>query len=539
MICLKKILWLSANITGYEWLKFVISKCFPIDIEIMTLSPKAKTVMYDPVDIGKWYQFAIPVHEIEQINLEETLIQKIKPDIIIVGGWRQLIGRNIREIPPLGVIGFHPTLLPFGRGPSPIINSIMQGVKKSGLTLFYYTDRLDAGKVIGQEHFSLEEDDYAWDVYRQEIVAGKILLDKYLPEIIQGIAPKSVQDESTATYFSKNDPKTFNLISLGIPVELIYRKIRALSKYGKKEKGFLNYKGAAILSGDKRIIIWKANRQKDGKIIVEKLEIEGKETDIKPRRSYEKETPVTLPALTLLNWDTRHFGYPCYVMELNEKRGRAPHNFTHFLTGDIVSFILNNKPGFISTKVDYKARHLIKGLRSIGFKIICTNLLFGLKLDNYTPSDIILDRADQSDIEKVKHLAGSLFWSSRFYQDKNFRVNKVNEMFESWVGNSFKDKSHSIFIYHKDDKIAGFVDCKLIKETKKLKGVIDLVGVVQWAQGQGIGLKLIKGAFDWFKANKVQEVIAEAQEANQVSVAMYRKSGMELKSKITVLHLWI
>jgi len=241
------VLWLSANIFGFELLQSVLKK-YAVDISIITLTSHAKTKMYDSIHISQWHSLKIPVYEIEHINEEVNLIKSLKPDLLIVAGWRQFIDPVILNIPTKSSIGFHPTLLPYGRGPAPLINTILAGIKKSGLTLFYLDIKLDNGDIIGQKSFSINTSDYALDVYKKIVHAGKLLINTFLPRLLKGSAPRIKQDESKATYFPKRSLKD-NEIDLQLDShELIDRKIRAFSK---------PYKGAFIRHNDKKIIIWK------------------------------------------------------------------------------------------------------------------------------------------------------------------------------------------------------------------------------------------------------------------------------------------
>ncbi len=244
-----KAIWLSANMFGYELIREALNIKEIKIIAIVTLSNKAKTKMYDGIDRNKWYEFGLPVYEIEDINKEVDLLKSLHPDIIIMCGWRQIIHRIILDLPHLGVIGFHPALLPKGRGPAPIINTILEGLKESGVTMFYISEKVDGGDIIGQEKFEVKDDDYAIDIYNKMINAGKTLIKKYLPLLAIRKAPRIPQNEDEATYFKKRSLKDNEIrIETDSPDE-IYRKIRAFSK---------PYNGAFIRLGNKKLIIWKA-----------------------------------------------------------------------------------------------------------------------------------------------------------------------------------------------------------------------------------------------------------------------------------------
>ncbi|MEA3493472.1 MAG: formyltransferase family protein [Candidatus Margulisiibacteriota bacterium] len=247
-----KIIWLSANKLGYELLKEAL-KIEDVEIAaVITLSEKAKTVMYDGVKNKKWKELGIKTFEIEQINQEKDLIKSLDPDLIIMCGWRQLIDKAILNVPTQGVIGFHPTLLPYGRGPAPIINTIQKGRKKSGLTMFYLSEGLDDGDIIGQEEYRIKKSDHTPDVYKYLIKNGKKLVKQYLPLVIKGKAPRIPQNHEQAILFDKPSLKNNEIDLENEDLEAIYNKIRSLSK---------PYRGAYIKKGNKKLVIWKAELQ--------------------------------------------------------------------------------------------------------------------------------------------------------------------------------------------------------------------------------------------------------------------------------------
>jgi len=246
------IIWLSANKFGYELLKETL-KIKDANVKaIITLSRKSNTVMYDGIESKKWHDFGIEVIETYDLNKIKEKIKKTSPDLIIMCGWRQIIGKEILSIPKKGFIGFHPSLLPKGRGPAPIINSILEGFKESGVTMYYVSEGLDDGDIIGQEKFVINENDHAGNVYEKVIEAGKKLIAKNIPLLLEGKAKRKPQNNRKATYFKKLILEN-NEINLDESLENIHRKIRALSK---------PYRGAYIKKYGKKLIIWRAEMEK-------------------------------------------------------------------------------------------------------------------------------------------------------------------------------------------------------------------------------------------------------------------------------------
>lgn len=216
---------------------------------IITLSDNSDTIMYDGVCRGKWDDFGVDVFDVEDINKEMALLDNVSDGLVISCGWRQVIKKNILVIPHYGFIGFHPTLLPRGRGPAPIINSILEGYSRSGLTMFYLGEGVDDGDIIGQQLFTINKSDHADDVYAKVITAGRKLVRSFLPLVAQGKAPRIPQDHSAATYFKKPKLEDNEIDFNKESADEIFRKIRALSK---------PYNGAYMHKNGKKIVLWRA-----------------------------------------------------------------------------------------------------------------------------------------------------------------------------------------------------------------------------------------------------------------------------------------
>jgi len=158
------IVWISANLLGYELLKETL-KLEGVSVNaVITLNNHSGVVMYDGVKREKWDRLGINVYPIKDINQEKDLLKKLSPNLVIVCGWRQVIDQDILKMPSNGAIGFHPTCLPYGRGPAPIINSLLNGLKETGLTMFYLNEEIDGGDIIAQSRFKIKETDHAHDI---------------------------------------------------------------------------------------------------------------------------------------------------------------------------------------------------------------------------------------------------------------------------------------------------------------------------------------------------------------------------------------
>lgn len=249
------VVWLSANKFGYELLHEALTRGILVKA-IITLAEDSTTIMYDSVSREKWQTLGkekgIPVYEVARLNEELALLKNIKPEFLVVCGWRQVLSKEALSIATRGTVGFHPTLLPQGRGPAPIINTLLQGWKESGVTLFYLGEGLDDGDIIGQIPFAIEETDHALDVYEKVTAAGKNLVQEYFPKLLAGLAPRIHQQEKNAVVFPK--PKLAgNKLDLVEPLPALYAKIKALSH---------PYQGAYIEKNGYRLRLWQATLEK-------------------------------------------------------------------------------------------------------------------------------------------------------------------------------------------------------------------------------------------------------------------------------------
>ena len=176
-------------------------------------------------------------------------IKNISPDLIIVCGWQRLISQEIIDIPKLGAIGFHSSLLPKYRGRAPVNWAIMMGEKETGITMFYLTSEADSGDIIGQKSFKILLNDDCNTVYQKSAKAGSELIKKYLTQIENGISPRVHNPSKSYPSFPKRTPED-GLIDFNRSALDVYNFIRALTK---------PYPGAYYFNenGDK-VFVWKA-----------------------------------------------------------------------------------------------------------------------------------------------------------------------------------------------------------------------------------------------------------------------------------------
>lgn len=168
------------------------------------------------------------LQKIHEIRRHVEQIRSLQPDLVFVVGFSQIISQAILDIPPMGVIGFHSAVLPGRRGSSPLIWAMVEGMKETGVTMFFMDEGIDTGDVIACERFTIDEGDYAVDVLRKADDATLSLLRQHLDEILDGTAPRTEQDDAESTYTRRRTPADGE-IDWARPAHEVVDLIRALA----------------------------------------------------------------------------------------------------------------------------------------------------------------------------------------------------------------------------------------------------------------------------------------------------------------------
>lgn len=204
-----KIAFISGVKFGLELLSSILENNWQVSIVFSYADSKKNTfsdyVLFD--EITKKYK--IKHVKVQNINNKENVMElrSISPDIILVMGWSQIIKKEILDMPRLGIIGSHPTMLPKYRGRDPIPWSILKGLKESALTFFYMTEGVDDGDILDQRKFEILPDDDATSIYEKLISLGKAMLLENLPLLESGKANRVKQNESEfIEYWPKRTP---------------------------------------------------------------------------------------------------------------------------------------------------------------------------------------------------------------------------------------------------------------------------------------------------------------------------------------------
>ncbi|WP_110929370.1 methionyl-tRNA formyltransferase [Bacillus massiliglaciei] len=174
----------------------------------------------------------IPVFQPEKIREKEELdkILQLQPDLVVTAAFGQILPKELLEAPKYGCINVHASLLPELRGGAPIHYSIIQGKDKTGITIMYMAEKLDAGDILTQAEVKIEEEDNVGTLHDKLSIIGADLLADTLPKLLKGELEPMKQDESLATFASniKRADEEINWTNAG---EDIYNQVRGLNPW--------------------------------------------------------------------------------------------------------------------------------------------------------------------------------------------------------------------------------------------------------------------------------------------------------------------
>jgi len=126
-------------------------------------------------------------------------VDEIAPDLILVVAFGQILCPELLATARVAALNVHYSLLPQFRGAAPVQHALLAGLAETGVTLQHMSSRLDAGDVVAQAALTIDEDDDANSLTERLTVVGCQLVKEYLPQVMQGTAPRVPQDESQAT----------------------------------------------------------------------------------------------------------------------------------------------------------------------------------------------------------------------------------------------------------------------------------------------------------------------------------------------------
>lgn len=173
-------------------------------------------------------QFKTTVFQPEKINADiEAILKAQKPDLFVVVAFGQLLKQSLLDIPRLGSINVHSSLLPRWRGAAPIHWAILSGDTKTGVSIQRMVLKLDAGPVLGEVETEISNKDTLPRLHDRLADLAVPLLLNIIDQLESGTAQEKLQDESKVTYATKLT-KEMEVLDPKLSFLELERKCRAL-----------------------------------------------------------------------------------------------------------------------------------------------------------------------------------------------------------------------------------------------------------------------------------------------------------------------
>jgi methionyl-tRNA formyltransferase len=158
----------------------------------------------------------------------ELALGEYRAELILVADYGQIFPPSVLQIPSLGSVNVHPSLLPRYRGPSPIQRALLEGDPVTGVTLMLMDEGLDSGPIIAQREVAIDDEDDFGTLRKKLALEAAGMLEEELPRFSAGLIQPKPQDDGAASYaapLSKQELK----IDWSLDRNAIRNKIRALS----------------------------------------------------------------------------------------------------------------------------------------------------------------------------------------------------------------------------------------------------------------------------------------------------------------------
>lgn len=206
-------------------------------------------MQYTPVK-EKAIELEIPVYQPKRVKNPEfvNILKTLKPDVIVVIAFGQILSKEILELPKYGCINVHASLLPKYRGAAPIQWAVINGDKKSGVTTMYMAEGLDTGDIIDTSEIVLDEKETGGSLFDKLADLGGQLILNTLDKLETGTATRTRQDDARSTYAGKITKELGKIDFTKSAVE-IERLIRGLNPWPS----------AFTYMDDKMLKIWNAD----------------------------------------------------------------------------------------------------------------------------------------------------------------------------------------------------------------------------------------------------------------------------------------
>ena len=226
----------------------------------------------------------VPILQPKRIKNAAEEIGALKPEVVVVMAYGQILPRTILEIPRIACLNLHASLLPRHRGAAPIQAAIVAGDRETGISVMFMDEGLDTGDVLLRKRIEIAPDETGGSLHDRLAEIAPAALNDALTQLQSATSARTPQDSSAATYAPKLNRED-GRIDWNEPAEVIERKIRAFDPWpgafavlrdeSGRERKLKVFRGTVLDSGSAdpaNLVI----PTKSGALRLEEVQVEGK-----------------------------------------------------------------------------------------------------------------------------------------------------------------------------------------------------------------------------------------------------------------------
>ena len=243
-----KIGWVGFHQEGLSALRAVAAAGHDI-VGILTLTPEAAAQRSGASDYDSLArELDLPIHFVKNINDESSVatLRGMAPDLLVVLGWAQLLSETVLQIPTIGVVGAHASLLPENRGRAPVNWAIINGDELTGNTLMWLSPGVDDGDIIDQMAFAIEVFDSCATIYDKVAETNRAMILDLLATLTRGERPGRPQTEAKGPLLPRRRPAD-GLIDWTSSARSVYDLVRGVTR---------PYPGAYSHLASEKMLVW-------------------------------------------------------------------------------------------------------------------------------------------------------------------------------------------------------------------------------------------------------------------------------------------
>ena len=231
-MCKERIIFMgTAEISSY-YLQFLIDSQYNI-VAVYSQPPRKKgrgmKIQESSVQqLAQLHNINVFIPDDLHSAISKKEIQNLQPDLIIVMGYGLKLPKFICELPGFGCINVHVSLLPRWRGAAPIEHALLNGDKKTGVTIYKIIEKMDAGPILAKDEVVVDQHINRGELIQKLNHQGTKLLNSVLPSIFNKENRLIPQDENKVTYAHKISSEMRKL-DFKQEVEIVYNTIRAFA----------------------------------------------------------------------------------------------------------------------------------------------------------------------------------------------------------------------------------------------------------------------------------------------------------------------